>query len=168
MPSQEINRNNIRIRALLFIFFIFLAVMAVAAWVITSAIGKNQQNDIKTMASNSGHFLDENALPELSKESVECRIAEAYYTNDDNLLLKLKLSDGSDYPQHLQTLDITLKNEKDETIAVAGTDVIDKSFVIPAGGYAELIFYIPPEYILIDNDDLDTLAYTIQAVGSAA
>ena len=56
-------------------------------------------------------------------------IAEAYYTNDGGLMLKLKLSNGTDVNRRLQTLDITLKNEDDEEIAVAATDQFDESFL---------------------------------------
>ncbi len=141
------------------------ALLAVALLWIAAALfvlaGCGQSGEPQAMKDGSGHFQRQGAMPELSEEGVKCVISEAYYTNDGGLTLKLKLSNGADANRRLLTLDVTLKNEDDEVIAVAATDQIDKSFYVPAGGYGDMTFYISAEYLKITDDDLDSLTYEI-------
>lgn len=137
-----------------------LAVVLGAALAV-SLTGCGETPDPRGIREGAGHFQREGATPELSGEGVKCVIAEAYYTNDGGLMLKLKLSNGTDVNRRLQTLDITLKNEDDEEIAVAATDQFDESFYVPAGGYGDMSFYISSEYLKKSDDDLDKLTYEI-------
>lgn len=140
---------------------LLVVVVGVVAGVILSSLGLLETSSHKKkMAPDSGHFQSEDE-PELSKEGVKCVITEAYYTNDGTLTLKLKMSNGKAADQRLLTLDVTLKNEDEETIAVAGTDSIDKNFFVPAGDTATMTYYIPAEYVKISDDDLDSLTYEI-------
>lgn len=116
----------------------------------------------------AGHFLREDAVPALSEEGVKCAIVEAFYTNDGGLMLKLKLSNGTDSNRRLLTLDVVLENEDGEEIAVAATDQISGEFYVPAGGYGNMEFYISPEYLKKTDDDLDTLTYEIRVTSEAA
>lgn len=162
IPGQPTNAGQKK-KILWALFALLLSVISIAAFFIIQAIQRTNKKSMNAMASESGHFLNENSLPELSPEGLKCSITEAYYTENGDLMLKLKFSNGTDNDEHLKTLDITLKNENQEPIAVAGTDEIDPNFIIQAGGYSDLVFYIPPEYIAIKNDDLDKLIYEIHA-----
>ena len=162
IPGQSIHAG-LKKKILWVLLALLLSIVALAAFLIIQAIQNANKKDVKAMAFESGHFLNENNLPELSQDGLKCSITEAYYTEDGDLMLKLKFSNGTDNAEHLNTLDITLKNENQNTIAVAGTDEIDPNFIIQAGGYTDMVFYIPPEYIVIKDDNLDKLIYEIHA-----
>lgn len=136
-----------------------LAALTIAgAMLLSSCYG---EGDPLAMAENSGHFLDEDASPEMSDEGIKCALIEAYYTNNGSLVLNFRLGNGTAEARYLKTLDVTLKNAGGELIAEAATDAIDRSFVIPSQGSDTLSFTITPEYVHKSDDDLHTLTYEV-------
>jgi hypothetical protein len=106
-------------------------------------------------------------VPPLGNDLEAC-ITEAYFTKGGHLALHLKFVNGFTYDKTLVGLEIVLKNGEDEKIASGYSNKITNPdgspYVIPATTdkenpkYTDLIFYISPEYILLPNDSLETLA----------
>lgn len=123
------------------------------------------KGDPKEMASDSGHFEDWSAYPEMSEEGVKGAIVEAYYTNDGSLCLKLRFSNGTNVEQRLQSLYVEV-GDVDGALIASGKSENLNNYSVPALGYNDndgtvYTFYIPEEFVKIHDDDLDEFNYQI-------
>lgn len=137
-----------------------VVVLGVALMLMSQLRGGDQE-----MAPGSAHFEDYTAYPEMSEEGVKGAIVEAYYTNDGSLCLKLRFSNGTNAVQRLQYLYVEVGDEDGALIASGSSENLN-DYAIPALGYNDndgvvYTFYIPEEFVKIDDDDLDVLNYEI-------
>ena len=123
------------------------------------------------MAPGSAHFEDYTAYPEMSEEGVKAAIVEAYYTNDGALCLKMRFSNGTNAEQRLQSLYVEVGDEEGALIASGRSDNLN-NYAVPALGYSDndgsvYTFYIPAEFVKIDDDDLDVLNYEVRVTSES-
>lgn len=115
---------------------------------------------------NYACFTDEGAQPELSDEGLTAAVNEVYYTKGGYLCVKMTLGNGLDKPQHMSALEVKISNgDTDELIASGYTQDISKNFVVAPQGFENYTFYISPEYVVIKDDPLTILTYSITATG---
>lgn len=113
------------------------------------------------------YFLNEEAVPELSKEGLTAAVTAAYYTKGDYLCVQMKLGNGLDKAQHLDSIEVKIHNgENDQLIASGYTAEISDSYAVPAKGMNTYTFYISPEHVTIHDDPLTSISYTITAKGT--
>lgn len=108
------------------------------------------------------YFLDNESVPELSKDGIKGVITECYYTNGGYLCVKMLLSNGMGSEQHLDDIMVEINNmETGKTIASGYTDGVADTYTIPDGGTNTYTLYIAPEHVIIRDDSLESLEYTI-------
>lgn len=113
----------------------------------------------------SGHFYDTENYPELSAEGIKGAVTEAYYTKNDSLCVKLRLSNGINAAHYMTSLEVKVENEDGKTIASGYTKQIPDGYSIPAEDYNTFTFYITKDFVQIPDDDLDQLSYEITVKG---
>lgn len=160
--ADELAAQSSETRIVTRVMVIILALIVVGCAVAVYLQARPDKNSGKEIASNSNHFTDFDALPELSQEGIKAVVTEAYYTQDGSLAVSLKLSNGMDTPQAVDSFSFSLLNSSgDELASGHQADDWDASLVVPAGGYEELTLYVPPEDVKIKNDLLSTLSFEI-------
>lgn len=160
---DELTTQSSETRVVTRVMVIILALIVVGcAVVVYFQVRPDEETVGKEMASNSNHFTNFDALPELSEEGIKAVLTEVYYTQDGSLAVFLKLSNGMDTPQAVESFSFSLLNSSgDELASGHQADNWDASLVVPAGGYEELTLYVPPEDVKIKNDLLATLSLEI-------
>lgn len=112
------------------------------------------------------YIVDSSATPELSEEGIKGAVTQAYYTNGGYLCVEMVLSNGLDKPQHLESILVEISNgDTEEKIASGYTDKIAETYTIPAGGTNNYTLYIAPEHVVITDDTLEKITYTITTSG---
>lgn len=119
----------------------------------------------KEMASDSGYFSRPDDQPEMSEEGIKGVIREAYFTRDNHLAVLLLLSNGLPTRHYLTALEVKIHNEDGQMVASGYTETIPDDFVLEPDSTAYFLFYISPEYVLLPEDDLDSLTYEINTKG---
>lgn len=160
---REANKEQ---RTTTIVMVCILAAIVVAVGCIIG-FGLSPARDPYGEAEGSPHFQRLDDVPTLGQDLDAC-VNEAYYTNGGYLALHLKFVNGATYDRTLLALEVVVKNADDETIASGYSDKIKNpdgsDFVISATtdkskpNYADLIFYISPEYVKLSDDPLETLA----------
>ena len=132
-----------------------------------AAVIFGNRNSGREMAPGSGHFVQSDALPELSQEGIKAVLTEAYYTADGGFMVTLKLSNGLTVPQTVQAFDLTISNVDGNEIATGHqtSDWDPTSLSVPANGYADLTLYIPKEDVKLTGDALETLTLNCEITG---
>ncbi len=113
----------------------------------------------KSAKDGMTYFLAEKTEPEKSEKELTALITEAYYTNDGSLAVFLCFANGMDRDQDLQSVDVTIRNDKEEVIAAGYSNTFD--LIVPKGGTAQLILHISPQHVKIGDDSLNTIVYDI-------
>ena len=90
---------------------------------------------------------------------VTALIEQTYYTKENGLMVTLAFLNDMETEQHINYVVITIRNQDNQLIAQAQSDVID--LMVPADDMGEKVIYIKPEYVSIINDPLETLRYEI-------
>lgn len=106
-------------------------------------------------------FVDEEEFPEKSEDEVTSMIAQACYTKDDSLAVYFAFANGMEEDQHITSIEVKVNNDEGQVIASGYSDAIDKNFIVPKDGTANLLLYISPEYVKIKDDSLDVISYDI-------
>ncbi|MBQ1204189.1 MAG: hypothetical protein II363_03795 [Clostridia bacterium] len=108
------------------------------------------------------YFVDEEAAPEMVKDGLKAAINKVYYTKGGYLAVEMTLGNGMDKPQHLAGMEVEIVNDDtDEVVAGGSTDDISEKYVVPAGGTNTYRFYISPEHVLVKDDALVNIAYSV-------
>lgn len=147
-----------------------LAVIVVAVVVII-AFGLSPKADPYAEAEGSAHFYRQEDVPTLA-DDIEACITEAYFTKGGHLAVHLKFVNGFTYDKTITAVEVVLRNGEEQKVASGYSNNIKNpdgsAFVVPATTdknnpvYKELIFYISPEYVLLPEDSLETLAYDVK------
>ncbi len=107
-------------------------------------------------------FMDADATPELADDGVTAAVYQAYYTNGGYLAVEMVLGNGTKWEQHPEAISIKLSNgETEKVIADGKTTDVSESYTIPAGENKTYTLYISPEHVLIKDDPLSTISYSI-------
>ena len=119
----------------------------------------------KEMAPGSGFFSRPDDEPEMSEEGIKGVIREAYFTKDKHMAVLLLLSNGLPTRHYLTSLEVKIRNEEGQTVASGYAETIPDDFLLEPNSTAYFLFYISPEYVLLPEDDLDSLTYEINTKG---
>lgn len=106
-------------------------------------------------------FIDEEEFPEKSEDEVSSMIAQACYTNDGSMAVYFAFANGMEEDQRITSIQVKINNDEEQLIASGYSDAIDKNFLVPKDGTANLLLYISPEYVKITDDPLDVISYDI-------
>ena len=111
---------------------------------------------------NRGYFLDDETAPETSKEELKATLAEAYFTQNDHMYVRVKIGNGTADVQRIDAVDVAIfYADKDELIA-GGIVELTEELTVKAGEVIEYDFYISPEHVEAKNATLpETLSYSI-------
>ena len=147
---------------------ILAAVVIVLGVLIGLQFAKSKKDALyEPSETNTGHFLDADAMPELSDEGFSVVVNEVYYTVGEYLCVKMKLGNGVGKPMRLESLEVKIYNgDTDNLIAGGYTEDISKKYVVAADDYDVYTLYIRPEHVKIKNDTLEKLTYEITAEGT--
>ncbi len=156
-----------RIREFWIIGGILLVVVAVCAILLAVQFHKDKEQEaFQQDETRASYFLDNDAAPELTDDGLNAAVTKIYYTNGGYLAVEMILGNGMDKPQHLDSIEVKLKNgETKKTIAAGFTDQVSEDYVVPAQGTNDYTFYISPEHIEIKDDPLQKISYSITATG---
>lgn len=132
-----------------------------------AAVIFGNRNSGREMAPGSAHFVQSDALPELSPEGIKAELIEAYYTADGGFMATLKLGNGLSVSQTVQAFDLTISNVDGKEIATGhqASDWDPTALSVPANGYTDLTVYIPKEDVKLTDDALETLTLNCEITG---
>ena len=122
-------------------------------------LAKEAEKDPKI---GSTYYLSDQETPTASETEVTAMITMAYYTNDGHMGVHLSFANSMPQSQHLNWVQVEIRNAENKVIATGYSDNIEDNYVIPTLGNATLLLYISPEYIEIADDPLETISYTIK------
>ncbi|MBQ8682939.1 MAG: hypothetical protein IJ518_00300 [Clostridia bacterium] len=111
-------------------------------------------------------YTDAESELELADDGITAAVYQAYYTNGGYLAVEMILGNGTASEQHLTAISVKLSNgDTEELIASGKTTDVSENYTIPAGGKKPYTLYISPEHVVIKDDPLSTISYTITADG---
>lgn len=119
------------------------------------------EEEKKAYKEGAGSFTAEEDEAELVEGDISSLITQAYYTNDGSLAVWFSFKNGMDTVQHLVSVEVEIRNEKNEVIAKGYSSDIDANFRIPVGGTSDLCLYIPKEFVRIEDDSLSVISYDV-------
>ena len=102
----------------------------------------------------------------MSEEGIKGAVTKAYYTNGGHLCVEMVLGNGLDKPQHLESILVEIHNGDSKKLIASGyTDKVAETYTVPAGGTNVYTLYIAPEHVVIADDTLEKITYTITTSG---
>ena len=109
-----------------------------------------------------GYFLDDETVPQMAKEELKATLAEAYFTQNDHMYVRMKIGNGTEDVQRIDLVDVAIfYADKDELIA-GGIVELTEELTVKAGEVIEYDFYISPEHVEVKDGALpETLSYSI-------
>ena len=105
----------------------------------------------KAMNETRGHYVDENAEPELSTEGPMADVSEAYFTNDGHLCVKLLIGNGTDKVRRIEDITIYVYDYNGDKIAAGTVSLAEEDLTLLLMEQVEKELYIAPELLLVDD-----------------
>lgn len=138
------------------------AIVLAAAVMLTVQIAKDKKQQPFEPQSGMSQYWNSGAQPELSEEGMTAVINRVYYTKGGYLCVHLTIGNGSAYSKRMTSLDVELRNGDTNAVIAAGyVDAIGDDYVVPAQDYREFRFRILPEDVVIKDDPLSVLSYSV-------
>lgn len=97
-----------------------------------------------------GHYLNTAASPEMSGEGPKADVAEAYFTQNNHLCVKLVISNGTDRMRDIEAIDVAVYNYDTDELIAGGKAAIE-DLVVEVAGTESYTFYISPEHIHVED-----------------
>ncbi len=112
---------------------------------------------------NRGYFLDENAAPQMSGEGLKADLYEAYYTKNGYLYVQVKIGNGTDRVQRVQSVDVALYDPETEEMIAGGVAELEEEVIVKIAEVIDYGIYISPEHVeWNDSEKLpSTLSFSI-------
>lgn len=98
-----------------------------------------------------GHFVDETAAPELSDEGPVAAVSESYFTNNGHLCVELLISNGTEQPISVRTLDVSAYDFTTEALIGGGKVELEEPLDIEVAGTEVYAIYIAPEHLQVEQ-----------------
>lgn len=141
--------------------FLGAIVLAAAVGLTMQIVKENKQKPFEPR-SDMSQYWNSGAQPELSEEGMTAVINRVYYTKGGYLCVCLTIGNGSSRSKRMTSLDVELRNGDTNAVIAAGyVDDIGDDVVVPAQDYREFRFRIIPEEVLIKDDPLSVLSYSV-------
>ena len=96
---------------------------------------------------NRGYFLDENAAPQMSGDGLKADLYEAYYTQNGYLYVQVKIGNGTDRVQQVQSVDVALYDPETEEMIAGGVAEPEEELIVKIAEVIDYGIYISPEHI---------------------
>ena len=103
------------------------------------------------------HYIE---APEKKENDLQSGITQLYYSKENGLNVEVTFVSGLARNTEINRISLVLKNEKDEVIASAATDI--KGVKVNAGETKTHMLYLEPQLVKLTNDPLEKITYEIQ------
>ena len=95
-----------------------------------------------------GHYLDEDAYPDMSDEQPLAALSEAYFTRNGHLCLNLLISNGTDKKMQINALEIQAFDHATGEQFAGGVVTLEEKLVVEVAGVEAYTVYIAPEHVM--------------------
>ena len=115
------------------------------------------------MNQERGHFLQEDAEPEMSGEGPKANVREAYFTQNGHLCVDLVISNGTDSVIDIDAIDVAVFDYETDAMIAGGKAALEEDLIIQLADTAQYTLYISPEHVECADDAAlpDVLTFTI-------
>lgn len=103
------------------------------------------------MDESRGHFMDEAATPELSGEGPMAAVSESYFTQNGHLCVELLISNGTEQPISIRTLDVAAYDFTTGELIGGGEVELEEPLDIAVAGIEPYAVYVAPEHLLVEE-----------------
>lgn len=141
--ATPLRRKDVLIVSLVLAGLLLLCVVALANSFSKAKKGAEWQRD-----ESRGHFLDENAAPDMSGEEPTFTVREAYFTNNGYLRIEILFGNGTDDVLSITDLDVQVHNTATNTQIAGGKSKLDEPVVVRVADITSYVFYISPKHVM--------------------
>ena len=158
---REAKEGNVptRRKDVIVISAVLAGIVLLCVLALFNADRKDKKDKAWNVDESRGYYLDESAYPAMSGTQPEAALAEAYFTKNGHLCVKLIISNGTDKVMRINSFDAQgYEGYYDEVGAFQLGDQFAGGRIVPTEELTILVadtvtytFYIAPEHLLVDE-----------------
>lgn len=131
---------------------VVLGILLLCALVLGYNVWKGNKNHDWECDDSRGYILKTDANPQMSGEGPKADVLEVYFTNNDHMYLELVISNGTDKPARIDSVDVQVYDNATGEMIAGGKVILEEELVIPVSDIDYYDFYISPEHVFVDGD----------------
>lgn len=131
---------------------VMAAIILLCVLALGNAFFRSEEEAKWSINPDRGHYLNEEAQPEMSGEGPKANVREAYFTQNGHLCVELIISNGTASLIDIAALDVAVFDYDTDEMIAGGKADIEEPLVIELAGTTLYTLYIAPEHILCAKD----------------
>ena len=140
-------RKDIIIVSAVLVGIVLLCVLA-----LFNSFRKDKEREDWSINEARGHFVNENAYPEMSNEGPKADVSEAYFTNNGHLCVNMVIGNNTDKVIRITSVEVKAYDYTTNEMFAGGKAKLEKPLTMKLADLTTYTFQIAPEHILVDDN----------------